>query len=128
MLQLFPLLSSCSKLPAVPAPAGSMDSSKQDFPLQLLARQRGTENTQEGNLGTKIACGTIQLAKVPWVASPSCRGRSHAQTLSPRHCSSLGRKPAQAGHNYAFNVWNRGDSFDRTKEELSQCVCMFREG
>ena len=28
-------------------PAGSMESSKQDFPLQLLAWQRGTENTHE---------------------------------------------------------------------------------
>lgn len=122
-LQLFPLLQTpCCASPCC-QPAGSMESSKQDFPLQLLAWQRGTENTQEGKscftLGTKIACGTIQLAKVPQVATPSCRGLCHAQSLNPRHCSSLARKPAQAGNNYAFNVWKRGDFFNRARKYYS---------
>lgn len=127
-LQLFPLLSSCSKLPAVPAPAVSLQ-----VPWSPASRifhcnswhdnvAQRTHKRGKGKscftLGAKIACGTIQLAKVPWIASPSCRGCSHAQILNPRHCSSLARKLAQAENNYAFNVWKRGGFSDRTKEVL----------
>lgn len=138
MLQLFPLLSSCSKLPAVPPPAVSLqvpwspaskifrcnswhDNVAQRTPMRRKGKSCFT-------LRAKTASGTIQLAKVPWIASPSCRGRSHAQILNPRHCSSLARKLAQAGNNYAFNVWKRGGFSDRTKEVLQQYICRFREG
>lgn len=129
MLQLFPLLSSCSKLPAAPALAVSLQvpwspasrifhcNSWHDNVAQRTPKRRKGKSCF--SLGAKIACGTIQVAKVPWIASPSRRGCiCHAQILNPRHCSSLARKLAQAGNNYAFNVWKRGGFSDRAKEVL----------
>lgn len=123
-LQLLLLLSSCSKLPSVPAPAVSLQvpwspvsrifhcNSSCDSVAQRTPQRRKGKSCF--TLGAKTACGTILLAKVPQIAGPSCRGDSRAQILSPRHCSSL----AQAGNNYSFNVWKRGGFFDRTKKGL----------
>lgn len=126
MLQLFSLLSSCSKLAAVPAPAVCLQvpwhpassifhcNSWHDNVAQRAPRRRKDKSCF--TLGAKIACGTIKLAKVPQIASPNCRGCSHAQILNSRHCSSLARKLAQAGNTYAFNAWKRRGFSDRTKE------------
>lgn len=140
MLQVFPFLSSSSKLPAAPAPAVCLQvawspasrifhcNSRHDNTAQRTPRRRKGKSCC--TLGAKRACGIIQLAKVPWIASPSCRGCSHAQFLNPRNCLSLAKDlaSAQAGNNYAFNIWKRVFFINRIKEVLQQNVCVSREG
>lgn len=139
-LQLSPFLSSCSKLPAAPAPAvrlqvaGSPASrifhcnSWHDNMAQRTPRRRKGKSCC--TLGAKRACGIIQLAQVPRIDGASCRGCSHAQFLNPRNCLSLAKDLAssQAGNNYAFNIWKRFFLINRIKKVLQQNVCVSREG
>lgn len=136
-LQASPFLSSCSKLPAAPAPAvrlqvaGSPASrifhcnSWHDNVAQRTPRRRKGKSCC--TLGAKRACGIIQLAQVPRIASASCRGCSHAQFLNPQNCSSLAKELAssQAGNNYAFNIWKSFFFHQQDKESITaKCVCV----
>lgn len=124
-LQLFPLLSSCSEalgcqlLRCQPASRTfHCNSWLGNVAQRTPKRRKGKGCFTRVRIGAKIARGTVQLAKAPWITSPRCRGDSRTLVLNPTHWSSLARELAQARNNYVFNVWKRKGFSDRTKQVL----------